>query len=358
MRRDVDAGAAHRLGIGADAGDVAAEARLVERPHRRWRGSRRAISAGSGTPRNQARPMSHERARRVDRDRVAAGDQQRDAADHREPGQRDDEGRDALIGDEEALERADQRRPAASMATTTSGQGRPACSSVADSALTSASTEPTERSMPPVVMTKVIAAATISSGADWRRMLSRLGVVRKASVAEREDDADDDEEERRSRRRCRWRAALAARSPCRTLGGLGRQRVDGRSTLMPALRRACRLAAERAANLRPTIRLTTSSILVSPIRRSATLRPSYMTWMRSQTRNRSCRRWVIRMTLTPRGADGADQVQHRLDLGHRKRRGRLVHDQHGRLERGGAADGDRLALAAGQVLDLECACRG
>ncbi len=36
--------------------------------------------------------------------------------------------------------------------------------------------------MPPVVMTKVIAAATINSGADWRRMLSRFGADRNASV--------------------------------------------------------------------------------------------------------------------------------------------------------------------------------
>ena len=50
----------------------------------------------------------------------------------------------------------------------------PACSEIAASALTSARTEPTERSMPPVVMTKVIAAATIISGAIWRMMLRRL----------------------------------------------------------------------------------------------------------------------------------------------------------------------------------------
>ena len=65
----------------------------------------------------------------------------------------------------------------------TAGHGKPSCRSVADNVATSASTEPTERSMPPVVMTKVIAAATISSGADCRRMFKRLGDVRKAAVA-------------------------------------------------------------------------------------------------------------------------------------------------------------------------------
>ena len=61
-----------------------------------------------------------------------------------------------------------------------------------------------------------------------------------------------------------------------------------------------RAPAETDWNLRPTIRLTISSMLVSPIRRSAVLRPSYSTIMRSQTTNRSCSRCVMRMTLTPR----------------------------------------------------------
>ncbi len=53
---------------------------------------------------------------------------------------------------------------------------------MAQSALVSARTDPTERSMPPVVMTSVMAVATISSGADWRRMLRILSSDRKASV--------------------------------------------------------------------------------------------------------------------------------------------------------------------------------
>src|SRR3712207_4105346 len=50
----------------------------------------------------------------------------------------------------------------------------PAVMAMADSALTRARVEPTERSMPPVVMTRVIAVATIRVGALWRTMLSRL----------------------------------------------------------------------------------------------------------------------------------------------------------------------------------------
>ena len=74
------------------------------------------------------------------------------------------------------------RTPSASMRITTAGQGTPACSEIAASALTSASTEPTERSMPAVVMTKVIATATIISGAIWRKMLRRFACVRNVSV--------------------------------------------------------------------------------------------------------------------------------------------------------------------------------
>ena len=44
--------------------------------------------------------------------------------------------------------------------------------------------EPTERSMPPVVMTKVIATATINVGAAWRSRLSRLPVEMNTSLSE------------------------------------------------------------------------------------------------------------------------------------------------------------------------------
>ena len=63
---------------------------------------------------------------------------------------------------------------------------------MAATALTSATVMPTERSMPPVMMTKVIATATTRIGAAWRRILRMLPTVRKVRVADRE--------ERRSRR--------------------------------------------------------------------------------------------------------------------------------------------------------------
>ncbi len=53
---------------------------------------------------------------------------------------------------------------------------------IASAAAVSPTIEPTDRSMLPVVITKVIATATITVGATWRATLTRLLVVRKASV--------------------------------------------------------------------------------------------------------------------------------------------------------------------------------
>jgi hypothetical protein len=55
--------------------------------------------------------------------------------------------------------------PARMRPITTSGHGKPCAMRIAVSALTRATVEPTERSMPPVVMTKVIAIATMKAGA-------------------------------------------------------------------------------------------------------------------------------------------------------------------------------------------------
>ena len=117
----------------------------------------------------------------------------------------------------------------------------------------------------------------------------------------------------------------------RTLGALG---VDGQCAPLP------------------TMSCTRSSRSVLRISRSATLVPSYITAIRSQTRKRSCRRWVIRTTETPLALTRSMSVEDRLDLGHGERRGRLVHDQNLGIEGGGAGDRDGLALAAGELLDL------
>jgi len=72
--------------------------------------------------------------------------------------------------------------PTPNINTITNGQDRPSCSKIAASAFTSASIEPTDRSIPAVVITKVMATATIMSGALCRKTLRRLVWVRNVSV--------------------------------------------------------------------------------------------------------------------------------------------------------------------------------
>ena len=62
------------------------------------------------------------------------------------------------------------------------GQGMPMPMRTAASALTIATVDPTERSIPPVVITKVIATATIRIGADWRSMFNRLPAEKNATL--------------------------------------------------------------------------------------------------------------------------------------------------------------------------------
>ena len=70
--------------------------------------------AGMRQAEDPASPDRVERALRIDRDRIALRQKQRRAADGAQARKRDDEGGNALIGDEEALEEADDdpRRPA------------------------------------------------------------------------------------------------------------------------------------------------------------------------------------------------------------------------------------------------------
>ena len=92
----------------------------------------------------------------VDRDRIAARHQERDPAHPAQPGQGDDEGGYALVCDEPAVSALrSPRRPRAS-GPAPSGQGQAGAKRDRGQRPpgTSASVEPTERSMPPVVITK------------------------------------------------------------------------------------------------------------------------------------------------------------------------------------------------------------
>ena len=90
-------------------------------------------------------------------------------------------------------------------------------------------------------------------------------------------------------------------------------------------------------------------MLVKRVASSAITAPWRKTTMRSQTENTSVRRWLMRMTRDALRLQGADEVEHVLDLAHRERRGRLVHDDELRVEGQRAGDRDRLLLAAGQL---------
>ncbi len=145
------------------------------------------------------------------------------------------------------------------MRAMTMGQGRPAWSRIAATAFTSASTEPTERSMPPVVMTKVIAMAVISSGALCRRRFRMFVSERKASVPSPKPTVI------RTKKPAMLRTGACAASMS---AALRRASVGRLARLL--MTRPARARASRS----PTMRPTRSSRLVSPIRRSATLRPS------------------------------------------------------------------------------------
>ncbi len=56
--------------------------------------------------------------------------------------------------------------PSSSTRSVTTGQGIPASSAIAQTAFVSATIEPTERSIPPVVMTKVIPTEVTRRGAN------------------------------------------------------------------------------------------------------------------------------------------------------------------------------------------------
>ncbi len=151
------------------------------------------------------------------------------------------------------------------MSTITSGQVRPACSEIAASAFTSASTEPTDRSIPAVVITKVIATATIMSGAVCRKILRRLVWVRNVSVMSENVTAITTK-----------KTAMLTTPPLSWMISLARSR-SALGAAIGAQERASlsgRAPAETERNFLPTMRLTISSIFVSPISRSATLRPS------------------------------------------------------------------------------------
>ena len=101
-----DARAPDSLGVCADAGHVAAEGRFIEDEE-----AQRQHDDGDDRRHGQAKnPASSDRvewALRIDRNRIAFRQKQRRASDGAQAGKSDDEGGNAFIGDEEALDEAD-----------------------------------------------------------------------------------------------------------------------------------------------------------------------------------------------------------------------------------------------------------
>ena len=102
----VDARAPDRFCVRADAGHIATEGGFIEDKEAQ-RQHDDGDDRGHRQAEDPAAPDRVERALRIDRDRIAFRQKQRRASDGAQARKRDDEGGNALIGDEEALEDAD-----------------------------------------------------------------------------------------------------------------------------------------------------------------------------------------------------------------------------------------------------------
>ena len=95
----------------------------------------------------------------------------------------------------------------------------------------------------------------------------------------------------------------------------------------------------------------TSSGVTSVLLTVSTIRPWYMTLIRSDRSNTSWMSWLIEEDADALVLELADEVADLGGLGRAEGRGRLVHDQDPGVEVDGPGDGHRLALAARQGLD-------
>src|ERR1700712_1691172 len=221
--------------------------------------------------------------------------------------------------------------------------GTPARNAMADTAPTSASVEPIDKSMPPVVMTSVIVVATISSGALWRSTLSRLPVVRNVFVVKVKARAH-------TIKNAAILATPALRPSICLSGRRGALDLSCTASSMSVLRKRTRRArAELVANDQIDNFFQIRFVDV-PVRHvlpfvhhadAVAYEKQILQAMADQDHaHAAC-------------ADCADKVEHRFDFGHRQRGGGFVHDQHFRIERYRPRYRDSLTLAARQVFDIE-----
>src|SRR5262245_33993850 len=196
--------------------------------------------------------------------------------------------------------------------------------------------EPTDRSMPPVMITAVIPMATIATKAKFRVTLKRFcGVANEVVANDRMTAAS--------------RAAARTQNACRP-----RTRPT---------RPWLRAARARSRSLDTEVPLIATSGGADGARDE----PGHLFGARggnglvghlgpaAQHDDPVGDREHVRHTVADEHhrdaliAQPADQVQHLGDLAHRYRRGRLVHQDDLRIGQPGAGDGHRLALAAGHV---------
>ena len=189
-----------------------------------------------------------------------------------------------------------------------------------------------------------------------------------------------DAEDRAARPRCGRRRrgpASATISPARTskLTSKNTPSRVRRWTSAPARRSAASCLGNSAPSSRPTMRRTISSGVMSAIGASCTTAPSRITVTVSQIAKTSSRRCEMNSTAAPCSRSVRTTREQPLDLAARQRGGRLVHDQHARVEAQRLGDlddllvGDRQAAhrpvgvepdaqAVEQPLDLRGASRG
>ena len=204
--------------------------------------------------------------------------------------------------------------------------------------------------------------ATIPISATLRTMLNRLSLGQEQGGGQREDDEQD--QRRRRRSRGSGFAAAALQKECRAdcvkppLSSLSAVvSASSTSSKFPA---GAGNAAHARSSLRarpqsvstPTIILTISSGVVSLLAADADDLPA------PQHQDAVGDREDVAHVVADHDHRGAarlqlqDQVEDLARFLDAERGGRLVHDDDAAVLRGGAADGDRLALAAGQLADF------
>ena len=204
----------------------------------------------------------------------------------------------------------------------------------------STSTAPTDRSMPPVMMTAVMPIAMIATKAKLRVTLNRFCWVAKTSLAS--DSTTNATTAATETQKVCWLTSQLSQLPCtRPVDRFleGRRHVEASSAA----------AMHHAVSIAPVMRPVTSSgralrdrlvghLLAAPQHDDAVGDGEHVGHAVADQHDRDA---VV--------AQAADQVQHLGDLAHADRRRRLVHQHDLRVRQPRAGDRDRLALAAGHA---------